>query len=223
MEESMATSKFSAWAVRNKLAIDKSKFPNGVPFKQYIILANHWCHRVLLTIAQIAVVAMLIIVFWNVILRFVFNSGVKWVEEVPGLLVTLFTFIACAIGVRDHMHISVSLLYNRFPKNGRMRDFMDFLGNLATLACGCFLFYYGIVFIARLKPGMLPMTGWPTWIQYIPAPIGGFIMIFDSLLFLTHILDPNDLLYSEPEIDYEDLLKEQAKEASGLSTEGGKR
>ena len=37
-------------------------------------------------------------------------------------------------------------------------------------------------------------------------------MIFDSLLFLFHILDPDDLLYSEKEVDYQDLVKEQAAE-----------
>ncbi|MFA6689443.1 MAG: TRAP transporter small permease [Sphaerochaetaceae bacterium] len=217
----MATSSFSAWALRNKLVIDRSKYPSKVPFKQYIILFNHWCHRVLLTIAQLAVIAMLVIVFANVILRFVFNTGVKWVEEVPGLLVTLFTFIACAIGVRDHMHISVSLLYNRFPKGGRMRRFMDILVDVSTFVCGFILFYYGIQFMVKLRPGILPMTGWPTWVQYVPAPMGGFIMMFDSILFLTGVLRPDDLLYSEPEVDYEELLKEQAKVAAS-ATEGGK-
>ena len=89
---------------------------------------------------------------------------------------------------------------------------MDFLADFATLLCGFIIFYYGILFIMRLRPGTLPMTGWPTWIQYIPAPLGGFLMIFDSLLFLTGILDPDDLLYSEKEVDYQEMVKEQAAE-----------
>ena len=93
-----------------------------------------------------------------------------------------------------------------------MSTVMDFLVDLSTLICGIMLFYYGIMFIAKLRPGFLPMTGWPTWIQYIPAPMGGFIMTFDSLLFLFHILDPDDLLYSEKEIDYQELVKEQQAE-----------
>ena len=190
-------SKFRAWMEKNKLVINKKDYPNGVPAKAYIILVNHWCHRIMLCIAQVAVVVMLCTVFMNVILRFCFNSGITWAEEVPRLLVVLFSFLACAIGVRDHMHISVTIIYNRFP---------------STLICGIMLFYYGIMFIAKLRPGFLPMTGWPTWIQYIPAPMGGFIMTFDSLLFLFHILDPDDLLYSEKEIDYQELVKEQQAE-----------
>ncbi len=208
----MEKSKLHAWALKNKLCIDKSKYKGKVPPKAYIILVNHWCHKILLTIAQIAVIAMLIIVFFNVVLRFCFNSGIKWVEEVPGLLVTLFTFIAMAIGVRDHMHISVTILYNRFKKGGKARLVMDYLVDIASLFCGVILFYYGIKYISNLRPGSLPMTGFPTWIQYIPAPIGGFIMIFDSLLFLMRILSPEDLLYSEAEVDYAEMVKDQKKQ-----------
>ena len=211
-------SKWENYLIENKLKINKADYPNGVPFKAYIILVNHWCHKVMLTIAQVAVIIMLCTVFMNVVLRFCFNSGIEWAEEVPRLLVVLFSFLACAIGVRDHMHISVTILYNRFKKNGKMRKFMDFLADFTTLLCGLMLLYYGIMFIARLRPGFLPMTGWPTWIQYIPAPFGGFLMTFDSLLFLFRILDPNDLLYSEKEIDYQELVKEQQAE---IAAHGG--
>lgn len=213
----MASGFLYRWANENKLIIDNNEYPNGVPFKAYIILVNHWCHRIILTIAQIALVIMLSTVFLNVILRFCFNSGIGWAEEVPRLLVILFTFLACAIGVRDHMHISVDIVYNRFPKGGKMRMIMAFLSDLATLACGILIMVYGIQIIIRLKPGILPMTGWPTWLQYIPAPIAGFVMAFDSLLFLFHVLDPEDLLYSKKE----DIDQELAKQQSERVNEGG--
>ena len=144
----------SNWLAKNKLIINRKDYPNGhVPFKAYIILVNHWCHRIILTIAQLALVIMLCTVFMNVVLRFCFNSGIGWAEEVPRLLVMLFTFLACAIGVRDHMHISVDILYNRFPKGGKMRKFMDFLADFATFICGLLIFIYGILFF-----GMRMMT-----------------------------------------------------------------
>ena len=211
-------SKWEKYLIENKLKINKADYPNGVPFKAYIILVNHWCHKVMLTIAQVAVIIMLCTVFMNVVLRFCFHSGIEWAEDVPSLLVVLFSFLACAIGVRDPMHISVTILYNRFKKDGKMRKFMDFLADFSTLICGIIIFYYGIMFVARLRPGFLPMTGWPTWIQYIPAPLGGFLMTFDSLLFLFRVLDPDDLLYSEKEIDYQELVKEQQAE---IAAHGG--
>ena len=210
-------SSFKVWALKNRLLIDKEKYPDKVPFRAYVIVINHWIHRVLLTLAQLSLIVMLCTVFVNVILRFCFNKGISWAEEVPGLLVTLFTFIACAIGVRDHLHISVTLLYDALKKDGKARKVMDVLTNLITLICGIIFLVGGIQIIQKLmlRPGKLPMTGWPTWIQFIPLIPGGFIMIFDSLLFLLKLIDPDDLLYSEKEIDYKELLKEQAEEEGG--------
>lgn len=216
----MANSKFHDWARRNQLTMDSVKGSNVVT--KSIILANHWCHRVVLLIAQLSMIVMLCTVFVNVILRFCFNSNIPWAEEVPGLLVTLFTFIACCIGVRDHLHISVTMVYNRFKKGGMVRKVMDVMTDVATLACGIIFLVWGIKLIqsALLRPGMLPMTGWPTWLQYVPLPIGGFIMAFDSILFLLGILKWDDLLYSEPEVDYQEILKQQAEE--NIAVEGGK-
>lgn len=216
------SSGFRNWLVNNKLVIDKNQYNGKVPFKAYVILVNHWCHRVILTISQIALIIMLCIVFFNVILRYCFNTGIGAVDEVARLLVTCFTFLACAIGVRDHMHISVTMLYNRFPKGGKMRKFMDVLPDISTLFCGGFFFYFGGSYMLRLMklPGILPMTGLPTWIQYIAVPFAGFIMIFDSILFLIRVLNPDDLLYSEAEVDYGELMKQQAAEAA--AAKGGK-
>ena len=51
----MSGSSKSSWLLENKLAIDKSKYRDGkVPFSAYIVLVNHWCHKIILTISQIA-------------------------------------------------------------------------------------------------------------------------------------------------------------------------
>ena len=92
------------------------------------------------------------------------------------------------------MHISVGIIYNRFKEGGKVRKALDVLSDIA--------------------PGSMPMTGWPTWLRYIPAPIGGFLMTFDQLLFLFGIVDRNDLLYSEAEVDYAKLVKENEAEAA---------
>ena len=219
----MSQSKVREYLQENKLLLNKSK--NGkAGVKDVIILINHWVHKVILTIAQIAVIIMLCIVFFNVILRYCFNSGIGAVDEVAKLLVTLFTFLACAIGVRDHMHISVTMIYSRFPKDGKMRKFMDVLSDVATLICGIILVYYGMKYLLQIygRPGNLPMTGLPTWVQYIPAPLGGIVVTFDSLLFLLGIHKPTDLLYSEQEVDYGEILKQQAAEAAAEAAKGGK-
>ena len=196
--------KFKSWLVENRLVMEHKGF------KGVLILVNHWAHKIICTLAEIAEVGMLAILFVTVVLRYCFNTGIGWAEEVPRLLVILFSFIACAVGVRDHMHISVTVIYSRI-KSKKVKRVLDVFSDICTLICGIILLFYGYRNMHRLMgvTGKLPMTGWPTWIQYVPAPLAGFLMTYDSILFLTGVLDPDDLLYSEKEIDYVELVKER--------------
>ncbi len=171
-------------------------------------------HRVLLIVADISLVAMVLILTYTVLLRYVFNTGVAWAEEVPRLLVTVFVFLACAMGVRDHMHITVNIIYNRFRKDGAGRRALEILGEVVMLLCGLFMLIIGGQRVLRMMnmPGILPMTGLPNWVQYAAVPIAGAVIVFDCILFLTGVLKAGDLIYSEPEIDYVDQVIQERKE-----------
>lgn len=171
-------------------------------------------HRVLLVIAQVSLVAMVLILTYTVVLRYVFNTGLAWAEEVPRLLVTVFVFLACAMGVRDHLHICVNIVYNRFKRDGKARRTLEILGDVAVLACGLFMFLIGGQRVLKMMTlsGVQPMTGLPNWVQYISVPIAGFIMVYDSILFLTGVIKPDNLLFSEPEVDFADQIIQEKRE-----------
>jgi TRAP-type C4-dicarboxylate transport system permease small subunit len=168
----------------------------------------------MLLVADAALLGMVIIVTVTVFMRYVFNTGIGWAEEVPRLLVTLFAFLAMAMGVRDHIHIGVNIVYNLFPKDGAARRFMIWFSDFSVLLCGLFMLYYGAAYCYRIAqlPGRLPMTGLDTWWQYLPVPLAGFVVSFDSVLFLTGVLRRDDFLYSEPEVDYREEALAQGKE-----------
>ena len=183
------------------------KGKGGMPMNQKglaakLVKLNHITHKIVLFIAQASILAMVAIVTLTVILRYCFNTGLSWAEEVPRLLVTVFAFIACAIGVRDHMHVAV----NKFPVGGKVRKALDVLTDVVVLLCGLFMLYSGGARTIKLfgLPGVLPITGISTAWQYLPIPVAGFVMSFDSILFLTGIISRDDLLYSEPEVDFTD-------------------
>ena len=171
-----------------------------------LVRLNHLVHRIMLIIAQLSILAMIALVTLTVVLRYCFNTGLSWAEEVPRLLVTVFAFMACAIGVRDHMHVSVDAIYNRFPAGGRARRIMDTAVDVIVLLCGLFMLVSGGQRTMKLfsLPGTLPITGISTAWQYLPIPVAGFVMTFDSILFLLGVIRRDDLLYSEPEIDFTD-------------------
>lgn len=181
-------------------------------------LIDHAIHRVLLIVAEVSLVLMVLLITYTVILRFVFNTGVGWAEEVPRLMVTVFVFMACAMGVRDHVHMMVNVVYNRFKKNGSWRKAFVILGDLCVLLCGLFMLVEGGNRVVRMMSlsGTLPMTGLPNWVRYISVPIAGAVIVYDSILFLTGVLKPDDLMYSDPEVDYaEQVMHEQKNIVKG--------
>jgi TRAP-type C4-dicarboxylate transport system permease small subunit len=115
------------------------------------------------------------------------------------------------MGDRDHTHIGVNIIYNLFPRDGLARRCMTVFADVVVLFCGLFMLYYGTARCLQLYklPGKLPMTGLATWWQYLPIPLGGFFISFDSVLFLTGVLKRDDLLYTEAEVDYVEELKRQ--------------
>ena len=160
---------------------------------------DHWLCTILLLIAQIAMVALVVIVTYTVIARFVFNTGNSWAEEVPRVLVALFAFLACAMGVRDHLHTTVGVLYNRLPEGGKARKVLDVFSDVLILLISIFMIVVGSKHCLSLaqKGGQLPMTRWPTYVQYISIPISGAVMLFHSILFLTGVLKPSDTFFSD--------------------------
>lgn len=174
---------------------------------------NSLIHTLMLWVADIALLGMVVIVTMTVALRYLFNTGIGWAEEVPRLLVTLFAFLAMAMGVRDHIHIGVNVVYNLFPEDGPMRRFMLWFADFVVFLCGAFMLYYGGRRCMQMMnlPGKLPMTGLNTWVQYLPIPLAGFVISFDSLLFMTGVIDRDELCYSEPEPDFTGDQKEAAE------------
>lgn len=176
---------------------------------------NRWMNYLMLFLSELALAAMALIVIMSVILRYFFNSGIAWAEEVPRLLVGYFAFFACAMGVRDREHMSMDFFYELFPKNGKIRAMIDVFADLCVLACGLFMFYYGGLRVLKMMSlsGCLPITQWPNWVRYAAVPVAGFIMIFDCILFLTKVIKPGDKLFSEPEEEQAMPLTEGQKEA----------
>lgn len=175
-------------------------------------------HKVLLLIAQVALFSMIVIVCVTVFFRYVLNDGIIWAEEVPRTLVALFAFLACAMGVRDHLHISLNFFYSRFKVGGAGRKVLDIFFNLTVFVCGFIMAYYGWLLVTQLHKFTMPATGFPRSIQYISMPISGVIIMYDSLLFLFGVLKDDDHLFTEKEVELEVL---HVNKKSTKTTAGG--
>lgn len=83
---------------------------------------------------------MAILVFGNVVLRYGFNSGIVFSEEVARFMFMWLTLIGALIVMKDHGHLGMSSVVSHFGEAGQR--ICRFLADLMTLIC-CLLLAHG--------------------------------------------------------------------------------
>ncbi|OZI66338.1 TRAP transporter small permease [Bordetella genomosp. 11] len=64
-------------------------------------------------------VVMVVLLFGNVALRYLFNSGINVSDELSRLAFVWLIFIGSVLAVRDHTHMGVTMLVERFGRGAR--------------------------------------------------------------------------------------------------------
>jgi TRAP-type transport system small permease protein len=71
-------------------------------------------------VAALLLAGMVVLVFGNVVLRYVFNSGITVSEEISRWLFVWLVFFGAIVGLREHAHLGVDSLIKALPPKGRM-------------------------------------------------------------------------------------------------------
>jgi TRAP-type transport system small permease protein len=83
--------------------------------------------------------AMVIMVFGNVVLRYGFNSGLDFSEELSRFFFIWITFLGAIIAMRENAHLGLDTVVRALPRAGR--KFCFGLSNGLMLGCCCLMFY----------------------------------------------------------------------------------
>ncbi|TCK93238.1 TRAP-type C4-dicarboxylate transport system permease small subunit [Natranaerovirga hydrolytica] len=148
--------------------------------KIYILI-----HQFVSCINKAALISMILIVFLEVISRNILNSGISWSYEVATKLMAWFAFLSMAQGVKEQKHLSIIIFFNLLPK--KAKKIIEKFTHLAVFIFGCSIIYYGIQLTRSTWRSTLPATQFPAGILYLVAPIAGFIIVINSILFLFNI------------------------------------
>lgn len=71
-----------------------------------------------------ALIVMGILVFGNVVLRYAFNSGITWSEELSRFFFIWLTFLGAVGALRDHQHLGMDALVKRLPHKLKKATFI---------------------------------------------------------------------------------------------------
>jgi TRAP-type transport system small permease protein len=80
--------------------------------------------RALKVVIVLCLAAMVVLVFTNVVLRYVFNSGIATSEELSRWLLVWLTFLGAIVALRQHAHLGVDTLVKALPPRGKLLCFV---------------------------------------------------------------------------------------------------
>ncbi len=115
-----------------------------------------------------------VFVFGNVALRYLFNSGLPWAEELSRFLFVWLIFMGAVGALKDGNHLGFTSLVQRLP--GRAKTLVYMVSNVIVL-CTLWLLFQGSVRITKL--GWLnaaPATGIPMSFMYVAGAVSSALM-----------------------------------------------
>jgi TRAP-type C4-dicarboxylate transport system permease small subunit len=153
----------------------------GAAMKNGIIIFFNLVHIGLVYIAKLMMIAMVLIIFTNVVLRYVFNSGLMWSEEVALLLAVWFIFIAMSLGVKQNLHINISIIpEGKLPP--KLSRALDIIKSLVILVLALTMLLDGWKLVGFTMRSIMPATQWPAGLLYAILPVSAVIMIYESIM-----------------------------------------
>lgn len=139
--------------------------------------------RLIVGLSMTALLAMILIIIFQVFSRQFFQYTPSWAEELSIILFVWTSFLGIAYGFKARLHIGVSFLVDLFPT--KVQDAMDFFAKILILIFGGVLTYYGWKFTVLMGGSTLAGTGLQTSYLYAAIPVTGvFVLIYGvELLF----------------------------------------
>jgi C4-dicarboxylate transporter DctQ subunit len=129
------------------------------------------------------ILAASIILFSNVVARYVFNAGFAWAEELVRYQIVWMVFIGASVAARQGIHIGVDILVKIAPPG--LAKLITLAINAIAIAFCAVLVFYGAELTAQAKEfgQVSPALQAPIWIVQLAIPVGAALM---GLRFAQH-------------------------------------
>jgi TRAP-type transport system small permease protein len=139
-------------------------------------------------------VAMAVVVFANVALRFLTDRSILWAEETSRYAMIWLTFLGAGLVLRHGGHIGIDALQNRLPRHAAV-----IRGTIALLLLGFFVFmaWIGTRYALLTWSQTTPVLQVPVGFVYLAVPVGFALLIAHLLLMLAPYVRRNAFIVDD--------------------------
>jgi C4-dicarboxylate transporter DctQ subunit len=129
-----------------------------------------------------------LVLFANVVARYVFNWGFPWAEELVRYEIIWMVFLGGSIAARQGLHIGVDILVRFAPVP--LRKPISILINTISLAFCALIVYYGssLIYQTRMFGQVSPALQVPMWMVQTAIPLGAGLMALRFSQQIWHLL-----------------------------------
>lgn len=137
-----------------------------------------------IAVAGVLMMAIMLVVVTDVVMRYFLNSPLSWSYELISLylMVGLF-FFALSDTLANNAHVSVDILHLYMPQ--RLRHAAELVGYVLATPVFAAVFYMSVVTTWQSYEGADVLAGhiaWPTWVAQICVPIGVGVLVLRMIL-----------------------------------------
>jgi len=155
-----------------------------------------------------------VIVFMNVVLRYVFSASLTWVDEAARYMFIWLIWIGADYTLANRKHLRIDIVSSRLHGNARLALELFVM----TLWCGFCIFLgwqgsklvYVVVQQRQLSTAMQISMGW----AYLCIPLSGIFMAIRLILDAINILRTGQIV--KPVLSEEEEMIEEAKKGVSM-------
>jgi TRAP-type C4-dicarboxylate transport system permease small subunit len=137
-------------------------------------------------ISTILLALMLVVLSFQIVLRFIFGMATSWSEELSRYWFIALVFISTSLAAKTNDHIKIDFMPTVWPKT--IRKYITILGCLVFIGFSVLIAYNGVQYFLQVyvQKQNGPGTQIPLWIVYATIPLGYALM---TIRLITRLID----------------------------------
>ena len=155
---------------------------------------RNYAEKIFDWIVSLFLVVLVVLVFAQVVSRYLFNSPISWTEEMARILFVWITFLGTFLALKTKGHIAIETLLNRFF-SAEVRGYISATVNFLILYYCGYLAVVGFKMMQKTAADFTPVLLLPFSYLYAAIALSG-IMMFVYLLIYTFGMEKKKLIVS---------------------------
>ncbi|QDR79367.1 TRAP transporter small permease [Sporomusa termitida] len=133
-------------------------------------------YKLLLGLCFLLMLAMVSIIFLQVIARYAFGNSLTWSEEAGRYLFVWMTFLGTPLAVRNRSHVALDVLIGKLPR--QLRKPVIAFGYLAMMALAGVMIYAAVNMMTLGSRQVSAALQLPMKWVYLVLPVSGALIVF---------------------------------------------